>query len=134
MASAGPSFPPQRGRGYRPAPDNRQYLEGMMWIARAGDQQPRRLSDETDIQAAFFPALPTMVETGVFDAMPGPLAEIAGRDAPADMIDSTVARAHLWAAGKNGESGNRGAWPIAERRLHQAPRRMWTRVARLVSC
>jgi hypothetical protein len=39
------------------------------------------------------------VTTGVFDAMLETLAELAGRDAAADMIDSTVVRAHHCAVG-----------------------------------
>jgi hypothetical protein len=32
----GTLLPPERGRGCRPAQDNRLYFEGMMWIALAG--------------------------------------------------------------------------------------------------
>ena len=39
------------------------------------------------------------VTTGVFDAMLETLAELAGRDIAADMIDSTVVRAHHCAVG-----------------------------------
>jgi hypothetical protein len=39
------------------------------------------------------------VETGVFDAMLETFAEMAGRDGAADMIDSTVVRAHHCAVG-----------------------------------
>jgi hypothetical protein len=39
------------------------------------------------------------VTTGVFDAMLETLAELAGRDTAADMIDSTVVRAHHCAVG-----------------------------------
>jgi hypothetical protein len=39
------------------------------------------------------------VETGVFDALLETLAEMAGRDATADMIDSTIVRAHHCAVG-----------------------------------
>ncbi|WP_371514784.1 transposase [Brevundimonas denitrificans] len=34
----GPLLPSERGRGCRPAQDNRRYFEGMMWIARTGAQ------------------------------------------------------------------------------------------------
>ena len=34
----GALFPAERGRGSRPAQDNRRYFEGMMWIARTGEQ------------------------------------------------------------------------------------------------
>jgi hypothetical protein len=35
-ALIGPLLPPERGRGCRPALDNRRYFEGMMGIARTG--------------------------------------------------------------------------------------------------
>uniref|UniRef100_UPI00403F8D07 transposase n=1 Tax=Novosphingobium sp. ZN18A2 TaxID=3079861 RepID=UPI00403F8D07 len=35
-AIIGTLLPPERGRGCRPAQDNRLYFEGMMWIARTG--------------------------------------------------------------------------------------------------
>ena len=41
----GALLPSERGRGCRPAQDNRRYFEGMMWIARTGAQS-RRLPDE----------------------------------------------------------------------------------------
>jgi len=45
------------------------------------------------------PTLPAMGMTGVFDAMLETLAEMVERDATADMIDSTVLRAHHCAVG-----------------------------------
>jgi transposase len=44
-ALIGPLLPPERGRGCRPAQDNRLYFEGMMWMARTGAQW-RHLPDE----------------------------------------------------------------------------------------
>ncbi|WP_197422034.1 MULTISPECIES: transposase [unclassified Sphingomonas] len=41
----GPQLPAERGRGCRPAGDNRPLFEGMMWIARTGSQW-RHLPDE----------------------------------------------------------------------------------------
>jgi transposase len=41
----GTLLPSERGRGCRPAQDNRLYFEGMMWIARTGSQW-RHLPDE----------------------------------------------------------------------------------------
>ncbi len=57
--------------------------------------------------------------TGVFDAMLETLAEVVERDARADMIDSTVVRAHYCAVGIKKELGQprRSAAPtIAARR------------------
>jgi len=94
----GPLLPAERGRGCRPAQDNRRYFEGMMWIARTGAQW-RHLPDEYGKWNSVFRRSRRWVTTGVFDAMLETLAEPAGRDIAADMIDSTVVRAHHCAVG-----------------------------------
>ena len=94
----GPLLPPERGRGCRPAQDNRRYFEGMMWIARTGAQW-RYLPEEYGKWNSVFRRYRRWVTTGVFDAMLETLAELAGRDTAADMIDSTVVRAHHCAVG-----------------------------------
>mgnify|MGYP001567931161 FL=1 len=70
----------------------------MMWMARTGAQW-RHLPDEYGKWNSVFRRYRRWVETGVFDAMLETLAEIAGRDGTADMIDSTVVRAHHCAVG-----------------------------------
>jgi len=103
----GPLLPPERGRGCRPAQDNRRYFEGMMWIARTGAQW-RHLPDEYGKWNSVFRRYRRWVTTGVFDAMLETLAELAGRTPAADMIDSTVVRAHHCAVGiKKGRSKQR---------------------------
>lgn len=97
-ALIGPLLPPERGRCCRPAQDNRRYFEGMMWIARAGARW-RDLPDEYGKWNSVFRRYRRWVTTGVFDAMLETLAELAGRDRAADMIDSTVVRAHNCAVG-----------------------------------
>ena len=91
-------LPPETGRGCRPAQDNRRYFEGMMWIARTGSQW-RHLADEYGKWNSVFRRYRRWVSTGVFDAMLETLAEMVGRDVTADMIDSTVVRAHHCAVG-----------------------------------
>ena len=93
-----PLLPPERGRGCRPAQHNRPYFEGMMWIAQTGAQW-RHLPDEYAKWNTVFRRYRRWVATGVFDAMLETLAELAGRDTSADMIDSTVVRAHHCAVG-----------------------------------
>jgi transposase len=97
-AIIGPLLPAERGRGCRPARDNRRYFEGMMWIARTGSQW-RHLPDEYGKWNSVFRRYRRWVETGVFDAMLETLAEIVERDPRADMIDSTIVRAHHCAVG-----------------------------------
>ena len=94
----GPLLPTERGRGCRPAHDNRRFFEGMMWMARTGAQW-RHLPDEYGKWNSVFRRYRRWVLTGVFDAMLETLAEMAGRERSADMIDSTVVRAHHCAAG-----------------------------------
>ena len=94
----GPLLPSERGRGCRPAQDNRLYFEDMMWMARTGAQW-RHLPDDYGKWNSVFRRYRRWVETGVFDAMLETLAELAGRDTTADMIDSTVVRAHHCAVG-----------------------------------
>jgi transposase len=94
----GTLLPAERGRGCRPAQDNRMYFEGMMWIARTGSQW-RHLPDEYGKWNSVFRRYRRWVTTGVFDAMFETLSELVERDASADMIDSTIVRAHHCAVG-----------------------------------
>jgi len=100
----GPLLPPERGRGCRPAGDNRPFFEGMMWMARTGSQW-RQLPDEYGNWNSVFRRYRRWVESGVFDTMLETLAEMAGRDRTADMIDSTIVRAHHCAVGTKKELG-----------------------------
>nr|WP_158259918.1 IS5 family transposase [Phyllobacterium phragmitis] len=84
-------LPAERGRGCRPAQDNRRYFEGMMWMARTGAQW-RHLPNEYGKWNSVFRRYRRWVETGVFEAMLETLAELVERDRSADMIDSTVIR------------------------------------------
>ena len=93
-----PLLPAERGRGCRPSHDNRHFFEGMMWIARTGSQW-RHLPNEYGKWNSVFRRYRRWIETGVFDAMLETLSEMADRDRSADMVDSTVVRAHHCAVG-----------------------------------
>lgn len=94
----GPLLPAERGRGCRPAGDNRPFFEGMMWIARTGAQW-RHLPEAYGKWNSVFRRYRRWATTGVFDAMLETLAGAVERDGRADMIDSTVVRAHHCAVG-----------------------------------
>ena len=70
----------------------------MMWIARTGSQW-RHLPNEYGKWNSVFRRYRRWIETGVFDAMLETLSEMADRDRSADMVDSTVVRAHHCAVG-----------------------------------
>src|SRR5690606_8566164 len=116
----GPLLPAEQGRGCRPAHDNRRYFEGMIGMARTGAQW-RHLPDEYGKWNSVFRRYRRWVETGVFEAMLETLAELFERDRSADMIDSTIVRAHHCAVGiKKGLKRPRRL-AIARRLHHQAP-------------
>ena len=91
-------------RGRQPA-----LFEGMVWMARTGAQW-RQLPDEFGKWNSVFRRYRRWVVTGVFEAMLEALAAVVERDATADMIDSTVIRAHHCAVGlKKGIRRPRGS-------------------------
>jgi transposase len=100
-AIIGPLLPPERGRWARPAQDNRRYFEGMLWIARTGSQW-RHLPDDYGKWNSIFRRFRRWAEVGVFDALIDTLVELVKRDRSADMVDTTIVRAHHCAAGKKG--------------------------------
>lgn len=117
-AIIGVLLPSEHGRGCRPAQDNRLYFAGMMWIARTGSQW-RHLPDEYGKWNSVFRRYRRWVTTGVFDAMLETLAETVERVATADMIDSTVVRAHHCAVGV--KKGLRKPRRLADRAVASAP-------------
>ena len=100
-AIIGPLLPSERGRWSRPAQNNRRYFEGMLWIARTGSQW-RHSPNEYGKWNSIFRRFRRWVEIGVFDALLETLIELVKRDRSADMVDTTIIRAHHCAAGKKG--------------------------------
>ena len=123
----GPLLPPERGRWSRPAQDNRRYFEGMLWVARTGSQW-RYLPDDYGKWNSVFRRYRRWIKSGIFDAMLETLAELAGQDRKAHMVDSTVIRAHHCAVGiKKGLKIKRGS---AARAAVSQPKSMRDAMAR----
>jgi transposase len=81
--------------------------------------QWRHLPDEYGKWNSVFRRYRRWAVTGVFDALLEGLAELVERDRTADMIDSTVVRAHHCAAGVKG--GLRKERPLAGRAAASPP-------------
>jgi transposase len=93
----------------------------MLWMARTGAQW-RLLPDEYGKWNSVFRRYRRWVEMGVFDALLETLTEMVARDTSADMIDSTVVRAHHCAVGlKRGIRSTRG---LADRAVASPPSSM----------
>ena len=89
------------------ARDNRLFVESRRWIVRAGST-PRDPAEAFGEWNSVFRRYRRWLEVGVFDAMLESLAEMVERDPSADMIDSTIVRAHHCAVGiKRGLSKQR---------------------------
>jgi transposase len=90
----------------------------MLWMARTGAQW-RLLPDEYGKWNSVFRRYRRWVEMGVFDALLETLSEMVEQDGSADMIDSTVVRAHHCAVGlKRGIRSTRG---LADRAVASPP-------------
>ena len=127
-AIIGPLLPPERGRWARPAEDNRRYFEGMLWIARTGSQW-RHLPNEYGKWNSIFRRFRRWVEIGVFDALLETLVELVKRDRSADMIDTTIVRAHHCAAGK--KRGRKIKRPLAVLAAASRPKSMRAATAKV---
>jgi transposase len=93
-----PFLPPERGRACRPSLDNRQVLEGIVWIARTG--APRRdLAERFGKWNTVWRRFARWRDAGVFEGMLEALAVSGAGGGTIQMIDSTVIRAHQHSAG-----------------------------------
>jgi transposase len=133
-AIIGPLLPPERGRCARPAHDNRRFFEGMLWMARTGSQW-RQLPETYGKWNSVFRRFRRWTELGVFDALLESLAELVERERSADMIDSTIVRAHHCAVGiKKGLRIGRGSGARAAASRPRSTPAAMAKVARSASC
>ena len=111
-AVIGRLLPAERGRGCRPAQDNRRYFEGMLWVARTGSQW-RQLPGEYGKWNSVYQRFRRWALTGVWDGLLQTLAELAKPERRRHMIDITIVRAHQNAAGVKGGIKTRRLWAAA---------------------
>jgi transposase len=87
-----------------PRPDNRRFLNALLWMARSGGRWrdlPSRLGDYHTVKRRYY----RWIAMGVLEAM----FEALAREADLEwlMIDSTIVRAHQQAAGARRKKGGR---------------------------
>ncbi len=91
------AFIPGGRKGKRgPRPENRQFMNAVLWVARSGgrwDDVPDRFGKYQTVKRRYY----RFIERGVFDAMFAAVSDDA--DLEWLMIDSTTIRAHQQAAG-----------------------------------
>jgi len=107
-----PLLPPKRGRKSRPAFDNRQIVNGILWHIRTG--APRRdLPEKYGKWMTVYQRFRRWSEAGIWEAVATTLDQ-AMIDNSRHSLDSTTVRGHLWAAGAKGGLANK-LWPFAGR-------------------
>lgn len=99
-----PLLPPERGRQSRPAKDNRQMLEAMLWRLRTGAPW-RDLPSEWGPWNTVYTRFARWSRAGIWQRVLEELVRHA--DEEWLMIDATVVRAHQHAAGAKGGSSIR---------------------------
>ena len=101
-AIIGPLLPSERGRGCRPAHDNRRYFDAMNWALRTGSPW-RDLPETFGNWNSVFRRFRRWAMQGVFDAILETLVELGITDEwKTQMVDSTSVRGHAQAAGAKG--------------------------------
>lgn len=106
-AVIGPLLPSERGRGCRPAHDNRRFFNGINYVLRTGIPW-RDLPERYGNWNSIFRRFRRWCAQGVFDEILETLVELGITDDWKDqMVDSTTVRGHSQAAGAKGGSARR---------------------------
>lgn len=94
-------LPAERGRGCRPAHDNRRFLNGMLYVLRVGCPW-RDMHERYGKWNSVYVRFRRCLEQGVWDALLQTLVDLGLTDDWQHMIDSTTIRGHSQAAGAKG--------------------------------
>lgn len=105
-------------RSGRPPRDHRLRLDGVFWIARTGAQW-RDLPEVFGKWSTVYRQFRRWTLSGVWEAMLEALAESGAEPDSVQMIDSTIVRAHVSAAGSKGGLRDR---VLAARKVASRPR------------
>ncbi|ALN71867.1 transposase IS4 [Aureimonas sp. AU20] len=97
----GELLPSERGRKARPSHDNRRFLDGMLFVLRAGCPW-RDMHERYGKWNSVYVRFRRWAEQGVWDALLETLVELGLTDDWRHMIDSTTVRGHSQAAGAKG--------------------------------
>lgn len=97
----GPLLPSERGRHARPSGDNRLFLNGMLHVLRIGCPW-RDMHERYGKWNSVYVRFRRWAEQGVWDALLQTLVDLGLTDDWQHMIDSTVVRGHVSAAGAKG--------------------------------
>ena len=103
----GPLLPAERGRGCRPAHDNRRFFNAMNWALRTGSPW-RDLPEAYGNWNSVFRRFRRWSSQGVFEAILETLVALGVTDEwKVQMVDSTSVRGHAQAAGAKGGPARR---------------------------
>jgi transposase len=97
----GSLLPAERGRGCRPAHDNRRFLNGMLYVLRVGCPW-RDMHERYGKWNSVYVRFRRWAEQGVWDTLLQTLVDLGLTDDWQHMIDSTTIRGHSQAAGAKG--------------------------------
>ncbi len=100
-----PLLPPERGRKSRPAFDNRQLVNGILWRIRTGAPW-RDLPEKYGKWMTVYQRFRRWSEAGIWEAVATTLAQ-AMADNSRHSLDSTTVRGHVSAAGAKGGLANK---------------------------
>ena len=116
-----PLLPPQRRgkgtKGGRPRNDDRQMINGMLWILRTGapwDDLPERYGKRSTVSTRYYRWIAQGIWDRIYDAVKAQADAAGDLDWEVHQVDATVVRAHQHAAGAKKGTQKRKPWDVAK--------------------